>query len=162
MKDSIPAQNTHERINCGFIQAAHRRGEEMRGWRPESLAAPTVAELEEAWGEPVNACELLSENWRNRVYRIETASGDMALAKQVVMGTDAMLRYQYDQLRALAELQVPGLRVPKALALLPAKRVFLMEFARGKPIPSLVWKQANDLIPACELAGSILARIHLA
>jgi hypothetical protein len=61
-------------------------------------------------------------------------------------------------------LQIPGLRVPKALALLRAKRVLVMEFARGKPIPALVWNRtsADDVLRACELAGKILARIQTA
>ena len=43
------------------------------------------------------------------------------MAKQAVVGTDAMLQYQYDQHGALAKLQIPKVRVPKALALLRAK-----------------------------------------
>ena len=165
MKDSIPSRNAHDGINCGFIQAAHRRVEEMRGWKPESLPPPTASELAEALGEEVQACALWVENWRNRVYRIELAGGGAALAKQVVMTTDAMLQYQYDQLRTLAALEIPGLRIPRALALLRTKRAFVMEFAQGRPIPpTLVWNRAtaSTVVPACELAGKILAGIHLA
>jgi len=80
------------------------------------------------------------------------------------MGTDATFQYQYDQLQALAKLQIPGLRIPKPLGLFHAKRTFVMEFARGKTIGTLVWNdtRGDDLLPACELAGKILARIHIA
>ena len=47
---------------------------------------PTVFELEEALAERVQTRELLGRNWRNRVYRVQLATGDAALAKQVVMG----------------------------------------------------------------------------
>jgi len=79
----------------------------------------------------------------------------------VVMGNEAMLRHQYEQLRALAALQIPGLRVPKALGLLPLRRLLLMEFAPGKTIAALAWI-SEDVLPACELAGKILAQIQLA
>ena len=125
---------------------------------------PTVFELEEALGERVQTCELLGKNWRNRVYRVQLATGNAALAKQVVMGTDAMLQCQDDQLGALATLQIPWLRVPKALALLRKKRVCVMEFARGKTVHALVRDRTSgyDLISACELAGKILAQMQIA
>ncbi len=66
-----------------------------------------VFELEEALGERVQTCELLGRNWRNWVYRVQLATGDAALAKQVVMGTDGMLQCQYGQLGVLATLQIP-------------------------------------------------------
>jgi hypothetical protein len=163
MKDSIQLA-TPRPIDCGYVQAAHRRIEEMRTSKADPLEPPTVFELAEALGERVQKCDLWGRNWRNRVYRVELASGGAALAKQVIMGTDAMLQYQYDQLRVLARLRIPGLRVPKALALLRAKRVFVMEFARGKTIPALVWNRTSgdEVLRACELAGKILARIHMA
>jgi hypothetical protein len=48
--------------------------------------------------------------------------------------------------------------------LLRAKRTFVMEFARGKTIRALAWNgtSGDDLLPVCELAGKILARIHKA
>ena len=56
-------------------------------------------------------------------------------------------------------MRIPGLRMPKALALLREKRVCVMEFARGKTIQALVWDRTSgdDLISACDLAGKILA-----
>src|SRR5439155_22221441 len=81
--------------------------------------------------------------------------------KQLVMGTDAMLRCQYEQLRVLEALHVPGLRVPNTFALLPAKRLILTEFVPGKTIEILAWTR-DDVVPACELAGKILARLQLA
>jgi len=61
-------------------------------------------------------------------------------------------------------LQIPKVRVPKALALLRAKRVYLMEFAYGKTIEALVWNRAttNDLLRGCQLAGEILAQMQIA
>jgi hypothetical protein len=44
-----------------------------------------------------------------------------------------MLRYQFDELRTLARLQIPKLRVAKALALLRVKRIYVMEFAAATP-----------------------------
>ncbi|HCP91720.1 MAG TPA: hypothetical protein DIT76_06725, partial [Spartobacteria bacterium] len=117
-----------------------------------------------ALGEPVQNFHLFAKNWRNRIYRIELVSGHVALAKQVIVGTDEMLRYQYDQLQALARLQIPGLRVPRGLGILPQKRVYLMEFAQGEPISHLIWNQTSEghLLPACELAGKIIAQLQIA
>src|SRR6266516_4774366 len=138
MNDSNQPANGSPVIDCGYVQTAHRRVEEMRTSNPHSLEPPTVLELEEALGQRVQKCELLGKNWRNRVYRLELGSGATAVAKQVIMGTDATVQYQYDQLQALAKLQIPGLRIPKPLGLFHAKRTFVMEFARGKTIGTLV------------------------
>ena len=138
-----------------------RRIEAMRSSEADPVEPPTVSELEEALGEAVQKCDLFAKNWRNRIYRIELARGRFVLGKQLVMGTDAMLQYQYEELRALAALEVPGLRVPNTLALLPGKRVLLIEFVPGKNIETLAWN-SEDVVPACELAGKILARLQLA
>jgi hypothetical protein len=150
-------------FDCNFIQAAHLRVVQMHASAAHPVEAPTLLELEQALGEPVKKCELWAQNWRNRVYRIELASGHTALAKQAVRGTEAMVQYQYDQLGVLARLDIPGLRVPRALGFLRAKRVYVMEFARGKTIESLVWNRTarDDLLRACELAGKILAQMHV-
>jgi len=163
MKDGIlPASAAHT-IDFGYIQGAWRRSEAMCSSETDPVEPPTVSELEKALGQAVEKCDLFAKNWRNRIYRIELAHGRLVLGKQLVMGTDAMLQYQYGELRVLAALQVPGLRVPKALALLRGKRVLVMEFARGTPIPALLRKgaSANDVVSACELAGKILARIQM-
>ena len=162
MKDSIQSGVAPGATGSGHIRAACRRLEAMGASNP--VQPPTVFELEEALGQRVQTYELLGKNWRNRVYRVQLATGNAALAKQVVMGTDAMLQCQYDQLGALATLQIPGLRVPKALALLREKRVCVMEFARGKTIQALVRDRTSgdDLISACELAGKILAQMQIA
>ena len=164
MKDSIQSAIAPDPTGSSHIRAACRRVEAMGSSVGDPVQPPTVFELEEALGERVQTCELLGRNWRNRVYRVLLETGDAALAKQVVMGTDGMLRCQYDQLRALATLQIPGLRVPKALALLREKRVCVMEFARGKTIQALVWDRTSgdDLIFACKLAGKILAQMQIA
>ena len=164
MKDSIQSAIAPGATDCGHIRAACRRVEAMGASLGNPVQPPTVFELAEALGERVQTCELLGRNWRNSVYRVQLATGDAALAKQVVMGTDGMLQYQYDQLRTLARLQIPGLRVPKALALLREKRVCVMEFARGKTIHALVWDRTSgdDLISACQLAGIILAQMQIA
>ena len=148
-------------IDCRFIQTAQRRVEAMRSNKGDFLEPPVLSDLEEALEQRVQKCELQGENWRNRIYRIELAHRGVVLAKQLVTGTDAMLQYQYEQLRFLAALQIPGLRVPKALALLHAKRLLLTEFAPGKTIEALAWT-SDDVVPACELAGKILAGIQLA
>lgn len=150
-------------IDFGYVQAAHRRVLDMRTRTATSVDPPTLVELEQALGEPVQKCALLGENWRNRVYRIDLAGGTAVLAKQVVMATGEMLQCQFDQLQVLSNLRIHGLRVPKPLALLRPKRVFLMEFARGEPIPNLVWNRrgTNDLLRACELAGKILAQLQI-
>src|SRR6266496_5451043 len=164
MKDSIQSATVPGATDCGHIRAACRRVEAMSASLGNPVQPPTVFELEEALGKRVQTCELLGRNWRNWVYRVQLANGEAALAKQAVMGTDGMLQCQYDQLGALATLQIPGLRVPKALALLREKRVCVMEFATGKNIQALVWDRTSgdDLISACELAGKILAQMQIA
>jgi hypothetical protein len=161
MKDSILEETASDAIDFGYIQGAWRRIHAMRGSEADPVEPPTVGELEEALGEPVQSCDLLAKNWRNRIYRIELAHGRFVLGKQLVMGTDAMLQYQYEELRALTALEVPGLRVPNTFALLPAKRLLLMEFVPGKTIEFLAWN-SEDVVPACELAGKTLARFQLA
>ncbi|HCX30283.1 MAG TPA: hypothetical protein DHU55_11020 [Blastocatellia bacterium] len=161
MKDSIlPATAAHA-IDFGYIQGACRRLEAMRSSEIDPVEPPTVSELEEALGEAVQKCDLFAKNWRNRIYRIELAHGRLVLGKQLVMGTDAMLQYQYEELRVLAALHVPGLGVPNTFALLPAKRLLLTEFVPGKTIEILAWT-SEDVIPACDLAGKTLARLQLA
>src|SRR5437870_7540377 len=121
MKDSIQSAIAPGATDCGHIRTAFRRVEAMAASLGKPVQPPTVFELEEALGERVQTCELLGRNWRNRIYRVQLATGDAALAKQVVMGTDGMRQCQYGQLGVLATLQIPGLRVPKALALLREK-----------------------------------------
>src|SRR6266480_4224356 len=133
----------------------------MRSSEADPVEWPTVRELEEALGKALRRCELVVKNWRNRIYRIELADGNVVFGKQVVMGTDAMVQCQYEQLRALRTLQIPRLRVPKALAVLPLNRLLLVEFVPGPTIETLVWT-SKDVIPACELAGKILAQLELA
>jgi phosphotransferase family enzyme len=163
MKDSIQSVIAPGATGSSHILAARRRVAAMGASAVNPMQPPTVFELEEALGEQVRTCEPLGRNWRNRVYRVQLATGTAALAKQVVTGTDAMLQCQYDQLGALATLQIPGLRVPKALALLREKRVCLMEFAKGKTLQALIWDRTSgeDLISACELAGKILAQMQI-
>lgn len=153
---SLPA------IDFGYVQAARRRVEDMRARGDISLDPPTVPELEQALGERVLKCELFAENWRNRVYRVECARSGAVLAKQVVMATGEMLEYQFEQLRALSSLRIHGLRVPRPVAMIRAKRVLLMEFAPGKAIPNLVLSpRSKDDVPlACELAGEILVQLQ--
>jgi hypothetical protein len=163
MKDSSQSDFGVAFDNGCYVQAANQRVDEMRTDSSPPLDPPTVSELETVLGDRIKKLELWGKNWRNRVYRIELASDVVVLAKQVVRGTDAMVNCQYDQLQALAKLNVPGLRIPKPMALLHAKRVVVMEFARGTTIQALVWKRASDdILQVCELAGKILARIHIA
>ncbi|PYV68409.1 MAG: hypothetical protein DMG97_24880 [Acidobacteria bacterium] len=146
-----------------FVRGARLRVAEIRASAAHPVESLTLLELEQALGERVQKCELWAQNWRNRFYRIELASGRAALAKQAVRGTEAMVQHQYNQLEQLSKLDIPGMRVPKALALLSAKRVYVMEFAPGKTIESLLWNRSGqaDLLLACEHAGKILAQMHI-
>jgi hypothetical protein len=74
-----------------------------------------------------------------------------------------MVQNRYEQSELLSKLDIPGMRVPKALAFLRAKRVYVMEFAPGKTIESLLCNRSGraDLLLACELAGKILAQMHI-
>ena len=164
MKDSLQPAAARHAFDFGYIQDARQRIEVTRNSEIGPVEPPTVGELGKAFGEPVQNFHLFAKNWRNRVYRIKLVSGHVALAKQVIVGTDEMFRYQYDQLQALATFQIPGLRVPRGLGILPQKRVYLMEFARGKPISHLIWNKTSqrDLLPACELAGKIIAQLQIA
>ncbi len=164
VKDSLQPATALQAIDFGFIQDARQRIEATRRSDIDPVEPPTVEELDKALSERVQNFHLFAKNWRNRIYRIELVSGHVALAKQVIVGTDEMLRYQYDQLQALATLQIPGLRVPRGLGILPQKRVYLMEFAQGEAISHLIWNQTSegDLLPACELAGKIIAQLQIA
>ena len=95
MDDSILQAPAAQAIDFGYVQGAWRRIEAMRSSEADRVEPPTVDELEEALGEAVQKCDLFAKNWRNRVYRIELANGRLVLGKQLVMGTDAMLQYQY-------------------------------------------------------------------
>jgi hypothetical protein len=66
-------------------------------------------------------------------------------------------------LELLSKLDIPGMRVPKPLAFLRAKRTYVMEFAPGKTIVALLWDRRGraELLLACELAGKILAQMHI-
>lgn len=161
MNDSILPGTAPQPVDFGFVQGAWRRIEAMRSSGVDSLEPPTLGELEEALGQAIKKYELLAENWRNRIFRIELGTGDLVLGKQLVMGTDAMLRCQYEQLRDLKTLHVPGLRVPDIFALLPEKRLLLIQFVPGKTIETLAWT-SDDVVPASALAGRTLAQFQLA
>jgi hypothetical protein len=149
---------------CNYITIVQRKVHEIALSESHNLAAPTILDLEKALGEKISKCDLWRRNWRNRIYLVQLASGALAVAKQVVRGDDAMVQCQYDQLRALASLQVPGLHVPRALALIVPKRTIVMEFIHGPTLRKLARysDRTDELIAACELCGLILARIHLA
>ena len=162
MKKSSQSDSVDFDNGC-YVQAANQRVEEMHTDSSPPLDPPTVSELESVLDDRIETLELWGENWRNRVYRVKLATGLVVLAKQVVRGSDAMVNCQYAQLQALAKVNVPGLRVPKPMALLLAKRLVVMEFARGTTIQALVWKRtSDDMLRVCELGGKILARIHIA
>src|SRR2546430_11690183 len=148
---------------CDYITIVQRKLQEIGSGQPSTLVAPTVSELEEALGEKISRCDLWRKNWRNRIYFVQLASGELAVAKQVVRGDDAMVQYQYDQLHALAALGIPGLHLPRALALIVPKRTVIMEFVRGQTLRELARHgSADDLVAVSELSGQILAQIHLA
>lgn len=146
---------------CGYVQVALQRFEAMRATPDLEFAEPTPSELAEVSGKNVRRCELRARNWRHRVYFVEFEDGTLAIAKQSSMGNDGMVSFQYEQLRRLANLNIPELRVPKQLGLFPEKRVQLMEFAPGKTLEALAWS-SPDVLVACDLAGKALAEIELA
>jgi hypothetical protein len=148
---------------CNYISIVKRKLEDLGSRQPDTLPPPTASELEEALGEKISKCDLWRKNWRNRIYFVQLASGESAVAKQVVRGDDAMVQYQYNQLRVLAALGIPGLHLPRALALIIPKRTILMEFVRGQTLRELARHgSADDLVAVSELSGQILAQIHLA
>jgi phosphotransferase family enzyme len=149
---------------CNYITIAQRKLQEIVSSQPHALAPPTVSDLEKALGEKILRCDLWRKNWRNRIYLVQLASGELAVAKQIVRGDDTMVHCQHDQLRALASLEIPGLRVPRALALIAAKRTIVMDFIHGPTLRKLArhGDSTDELIAVCDLCGQILARIHLA
>ena len=58
MKDSIQTAIASRTFDCSYIEAAHRRVEEMRTSPAHPLELPTVVELEQALGGKVEKCEL--------------------------------------------------------------------------------------------------------
>src|SRR5436305_8312024 len=141
MKHSIHSAITPSpAFDCDFVRAAQLRVAEMHASTAHPVELPNLLELELALWERVQKCELWAQNWRNRVYRIGLASGRAALAKQAVRSTEAMAQYQYNKLLLISKLDIPGMRVPKALAFLRPKRVCVMEFARADTI---TWLSCN-------------------
>jgi hypothetical protein len=151
-------------IRCDYIRIVRERLESLVASRPERLPPPTASELADALGGTVRSHQLLAKNWRNRIYRVELTTGALAVAKQLAVGNDAMLQQQCDQLQALAELGIPGLRIPRVIASIPRKRTYVMEFARGQTLRAVAQTatDATALLALCKRAGEILARIHLA
>jgi hypothetical protein len=150
-------------VDCAFIRAAHRRVADMDAVQVGSLLPPTAHELEHCLDLPIETCELVAENWRNRIYRLHLRGGEPVIAKQIVAGTIMMVEHQYRQFTELAKLRIPRLCVPRVLGLLGSKRTYLMEFARGRTIEALVWDDTtgDDLLRACELAGQVLSGIEV-
>ena len=150
-------------VDCEFIQAAGRRAKDMHLAGRQLLESPSLQDFSQMLGEDAVSCTLLGENWRNCVYRVQFASGRVAIAKQLVIGTDEMLQRQYNHHAKLARLPIPKLRLPRALAILPSKRTYLMDSAPGQTIEALVGRGTHkELLGACALAGEILAQMQLA
>jgi tRNA A-37 threonylcarbamoyl transferase component Bud32 len=149
---------------CRQVAATRERFQQLCASRTSPVSFPTIAEVEQALQQGVRAYELQHRNWRNHVYRVKLEDGTIVLLKQVSFGTDATVRGQFDELEALGRLQVPGLRVPRPVALLPEKRALIMEFVPGETITALLSSRAgkNQGLRACELAGAILAQVHRA
>jgi hypothetical protein len=141
---------------CDYISIVKRKIAELGLRQPDMLPPPTVSELEEALRKKVSGCDLWRKNWRNRIYFLQLASGELAVAKQIVRGDDAMVQCQYDQLRALASLEVSGLHVPRPLALMVPKRTVVMEFIHGPTLRKLARQSdsTDELVAAdCAHAG---------
>jgi hypothetical protein len=149
-------------LECDHILTALRRLEVMGTTEIDPVDPPGLAEIADALQEEVRSCDLWKENWRNRIFRIQLGGGKTIIGKQLVVGSQDRLRHQFAELNALHQLTIPGLRAPKPLALLPAKRVCLMELAPGESIERLLWKRdsGDNVLAACQLAGKILAQIH--
>jgi len=49
-------------IDCRHILAAHRRVEQMRTRKPDSLEPMTMIDLKEALGERMRSCQLLGHD----------------------------------------------------------------------------------------------------
>lgn len=149
-------------VDCEFIQAAGRRAKEMHLAGRQPLEPPSLQDFSQMLGEDAVTCTFLGENWRNRVYQVQFASGRVAIAKQLLVATDEMLQSQYNSHAKLARLPIPKLKVPRALAILPSKRSYLMDRAPGQTIEALVGRGTHkDLLGACALAGEILAQMQL-
>jgi len=73
MKDSIQSAIAPRAFNCGYIEAAHRRVEEMRTSPAHALEPPTLLELEQALGGKVKKCELSSRAGERRCCAGETS-----------------------------------------------------------------------------------------
>lgn len=143
--------------------------EDARAWmnrlRAEHLVLPAVltpADLEDALGTRVESLQLWRVNWRNRIYRVNLHGGATVVAKQMLVPTDAEVTQEYRQLSLLAELSVPGLRVPRPRAVLPARQTYVMDFLPGATIQAMFWKRgpAAQWRQVCGLAGQVLGRLH--
>src|SRR2546430_17217420 len=119
MTTPIQAADVSHAIDCGYVQAARRRLDEVPMSKAVLLEPPTLSELEEALGERVQRCELWEGNWRNRVYRLELARGGGAGAEKIIVGAEAKIPCENDQLGRIARVEHPGFRVSEVLALLP-------------------------------------------
>jgi len=122
------------------------------------------ADLEAALGEPVRQLSLWRANWRNRVYRIEGGDGRALVAKQLCVTAGVQVQCEYDQLAQLAGLEIPELRVPRQVIMLPEHRAYAMELVPGQTLQGLFREapQRADLPQACALAGRVLGRLHRA
>ncbi len=150
--------------HVGFIGAAKRWMHDLRLQRMLPPQRLTCAELEEVLGEKVRTCQPWMANWRNRVYRVELARGLPLVAKQICVPTEAKVLQQYEQLGLLARLRIPGLHMPRPVALLPWQRTYVMELARGTPLDAMLWYRpgVGELCQACTLTGKLLAHVHAA
>jgi len=150
--------------DCRQVAATQARFEQLGTSRSALVSPPTPAELEQVLHQPVGGYELLHSNWRNRVYRVELKNDEILILKQVAFGTAATVQGQFEELEALSQLQLPGLRVPKPVGLLPEKRVLIMEFVPGEAITALLSRRAGAEkgLHACDLAGAALAKLHRA
>src|SRR5947208_7069847 len=93
MKDSLKPAPVPHAFDFGYIQDARQRIEVTRSSEVDPVEAPTVGELGEAVGEPVQNFNLFAKNWRNRIYRIDIESGHVVLSKQEIVGKYEMRRY---------------------------------------------------------------------
>jgi len=157
-----PAAGAPATLHIGLIQEARVWMNELRAEVGDVPPLLTIADLRAVLGDAVTSCELWRANWRNRVYIVRLHGGRTMVAKQMCVPSNVPVEREYEQLQTLARLQVPGLRVPGLVALLPQCRVYVMEFIPGRTVHALFWQRSGwaDLPQACALAGDMLGRLQ--
>ena len=142
---------------------------QARGWMEqlESEGAPPPrpidrTDLENGLGEPIRACELWRSSWRTRVYRVRRENGETLVVKQLCVAPESELTQEFATLNELAGLRVPGLQVPRPVALLPGHNAYVMEVAhRQGPEVGVLERQGPRPRASLRASRRRLAELHL-